>query len=162
MFEFVAKPDRTRLALLFLGSVVFVVLGAVFAGLFGARPTDTPLWVGWASIVFFGPCAVAWGARLFDRRDVLRIGAPGIWSLAHGEVVIPWTEIRAVGVWGHARARMLVLSLEHPERYPATGLARRLAAPNRALTGADTWLSLVGTDRTLDEALGAIDKFRPA
>ncbi len=168
MEEFVAYSSRQRTACLFLGSLAFVALGLWMLGAFGPAPTSArypavlfPV-VGWVSILFFGLAAAVWGRRLFDRKAQLSIGAAGILSAPWSDQTIPWSEIADVTTWDFNGQRTIVLLLRDRTRFPGRGLAAMLADANRGLTGGDLSLSLTGTDRTVEEALFAIDRFRSA
>lgn len=160
MFEFVAKPSPFRLALMALGSLVFVNGGAWMGGWLGADHPQAPAWLPWAAIGFFGLAFVVLVKRMFDKDDMVRIGAGGIWirQVANGQA-IPWSEIAAIGVWEHKRQRFFLLQLHHPERFPAQGLSAMLASANRSMTGADLSFSLTGTDRSFDEAMETLRRY---
>lgn len=160
MFEFVARPAPLRIGLMVLGSLAFVALGAWIAGLFGPDRPDAPAWFGWVAMGFFGLCGAVLIRRLFDREDMVRIGAPGIWirGVANGQA-IPWSAIAAIGIWEHKRQKVFTIKLHDPAHYPAEGLAAMLASANKALTGADLVFSLTGTDRSFDEGCAVIDRY---
>lgn len=156
---FVARPSLWRNALLVLGSLVFVLLGAWIAGLFGPAPNPDKAWSGWLCLVFFGLMGAVGIKRLFDRDDVLRINGEGIWYRLHADVVIPWTEIVEIGVFEYRGQKSIMLSLRDPSRYPASGVAKLLAAANRGVAGGDVAINLTATDRSFAEAAAAIDRF---
>ena len=164
--DFVTYPSRWRIALLVLGSVAFVVLGAWMVGGFGPVPVspryppEEIFAVGWLSVTFFGLCGAMWTRRLFDGREQLRIGPAGVRSASWSDQTIPWSEIVDVTTWSYRRQRAIILHLRNRGRFPGRGLAALLAGANRKLTGGDVAISLTGTSRSFDEALAAITRFR--
>ncbi|MEP3226543.1 MAG: STM3941 family protein [Parasphingorhabdus sp.] len=166
MDDFVANTSRSQTILLSMAAIAFVILGAWMVGAFGAIPGSTrysPVLIyaiGWICIIFFSLCAVAWTKKLFDDSEQLRIGATGIrWKKWSGQL-IPWTEISNVTEWSYQRQRFIILDLRNPDMFPSEGLLAWLAKANQRLTGGDIALSLTGTNRNLDEAMAAIDRFR--
>ena len=163
-----AYSSPWRMALMVFGSVVFVAIGVWMTGLFG-EPPESRRWspglvqsFGWFSIVFFGACAIVGIRRAVDTDVQLRISEQGIYWTPWSEKTIPWYEIRDVRMWEHRRQRMIILCLTHPERYPSMSLLGKFAALNRGLTGGDIAISLTGTDKSFDEALGTVEEFRAA
>ena len=161
-----AYSSPWRMALVVLGSIVFVALGLWMVGLFGEVP-ENRRWsrefvqiFGWISIIFFGLCAIVGTRRALDSDAQLRISASGIYWKPWSEVTIPWHEVREVSGWRYRRQKFILLSLNHPERYPSSSLLGKLAAANRALAGGDISISLVGLDKSFEEAMDAIDEFR--
>lgn len=166
MPEFVALPSRWRIALLLLGAAAFVVVGLWMAGVFGAAPEsrryphEMTVAIGWVCAGFFGLCGAAVTLRLFETRAQVRIGARGIHVARWSDETMPWSEIARVSEWSFRGQRSIILHLRDPKRFPGRGLSARLAAANRVLTGGDIAISLTGTDRSVDEALAAIARFR--
>lgn len=166
MDDFVAYPSRPRIALFTLGSVAFVVAGLWMGGMFGPVPTSSrssPVLVfaaGWLSVVFFGFCGLMWGKRLFDRREQLRIGPDGIRSALWSDQTIPWSEIVDVTTWSYRGQKTIVLHLRDKTRFPGRGMAAMFASANRGLTGGDITISLMGTNRGVEDALSSIARFR--
>lgn len=159
---FEARNSRWRLGLLLLGAIAFVVAGLWMAGLFGAPPDPSLTWIGWASIMFFGFCAVIAARRMFDDAVQVRISGQGIFARSWSDQTIPWSEITDVSVWTYRRQKSIILHLRDPARFPGHGLAGRLQAANRAMTGGDIAISLAGTDGHFDAAVQAIGQFMQA
>jgi hypothetical protein len=166
--ELTAYSSPWRMGLILLGAFVFVVLGFWMVGLFGEVP-ESRRWpagiaqlVGWASIIFFGFCAVVGIPRMFDKDAQLRISPDGILFKPWSKTTIPWQEIHDVSIWQHRRQKAIVLHLGHPEQYPSSSFLGKLAGMNRALTGGDISISLTGLDKSFDEALTTIHGFRNA
>jgi hypothetical protein len=160
MTEFVARPSVAKLILLLLLAVGFVAAGLWMAGLGGVAPKPGKEWVGWLSIIFFGACGVAIFFRLFDRDDQIRISSIGVYSKQWSPQTVPWSEIVNITIWEYKRLKSIILHLRDPSRFPSTTWQGKLAFGNRALTGGDIALNLTGTDRSVDEAMQAIDRFR--
>ena len=164
--DFVAQASRWRLALLFMGCVAFVAIGMWIGGVFGAVPEsrryspEVLFVVGWFSILFFGLCGAIALARLLRGGEQLRIGMEGVRSSVWSDATIPWWEISDVTIWTFKRQNSIILHLRDPALFPGRGLLARLAGANRKLTGGDIAISLTGTDRSFDEALAAIERFR--
>lgn len=159
MRSFVANAAPSRLLLLVVGAAAFVVLGIWIAGIAGAPPEPGREWIGWLSIVFFGLCAALGLRRVFDSSEQVKISRSGVYFKQWSEQTIPWSEIANVTVWEFKGQKSLILHLTHPERYRSTTLLGKMAGANRALTGGDVAISLVGTDRSFADALAAVEYF---
>lgn len=168
MNEFVAHSSRWRLALLFLGSIGFVVLGLMLVGAFG----DTTSFVdeprrrrlspelaavfGWLSIAFFGLCSVIIGKKFLENGAQLIVSSEGITALNWSDKTIPWAQISDITMSSVHGQKFINLHLKNPEEFPGRGLAGKLAAINRKMTGGDVSISLNGTDKSFDGALSSI------
>jgi hypothetical protein len=166
MEDFIAYPSRMRLVLLGLGAAAFVVLGLWMAGIFGPPPdsdrysASTIFALGWICVVFFGLCGGAAIKKLFDAGEQLRIGRSGIRSTPWSDQTIPWSEFTDVTTWSHKQQNMIILHLRDPARFPGRGIGAMLSGANRMLTGGDIWISMTATDRSFEEAMSAIARFR--
>lgn len=166
MDDFVAQASRSQTILLIMGSIALVVIGMWMIGSFGPPPApnryspEIIYGMGWASIIFFACCGVAGIKKLFDASEQLRIGPAGILWNKWSDQIIPWTEISDVTEWNYQRQRFIILDLRNPEKFPNQGVSALLAKANQRLTGGDIALSLTGTNRTFEEAMAAIDRFR--
>ena len=160
MFTFVARPSRVRQALILLVGIGFVLLGAWLAGLITPAYPPGREWIGWASMAFFGPISLLHVRRLFETDDIVRIGPSGIWYRLWSDDTIPWNQITKVGGWQHRHQRSLLLSLVDPDRFPSTTFLGRMASANRALTGGDIPISVLGTDRSFDELMAAVAEYQ--
>lgn len=166
MKEFVAYPSRWRIALLALAAAAFVALGLWMGGAFGSSPVSRrypPIEIfaiGWVSVLFFGLCGAVAMRKLFETSEQLRIGTAGVRSAAWSDQTIPWSEISDVTTWRYNRQKAIILHLRDPARFPRSGLGSRFSGVNRKLTGGDVAISLIGTDRSFNEAMSAIAHFR--
>lgn len=171
MDEFVAYPSRWRIALLTMLSFGFVVLGLGMIGAFGApwvsprRSLVVGMTVGWICITFFGACTFIIARRFFETGPLLRILSEGVWWKRWSDQIIPWSEISDVTIWqskgwlqkGH---KCIILHLRDQAQFPRMRLMGWAGKANRALTGGDIAISLLGTDRSVSEAMAAIDHYR--
>lgn len=164
--DFVAQTSRWRLALLFTGCAAFVGIGMWMGGVFGTAPAsrryspEVVFALGWCCALFFGLCGAIAFVRLLRGGEQLRIGIEGVRSSIWSDATIPWSEISDVTIWTFQRQNAIVLHLRDPARFPGRGVLARLASANRKLTGGDIAISVTGTDRTFEEALAAIERFR--
>ena len=168
MDDFVACTSRRRVALLLLISIVFALLGMWMAGWFGPVPTsrragpEMTLFWGWITIAFSGTCGAVASKMWWDNGEQLRIGKQGIRWLRWCEQTIPWNEITDVTEWQYKGTRSIILHVRDASLFPGKGIVGLAGKANRALTGGDIGISLDGTDRSFDEAMAAISKFRSA
>lgn len=168
MEDFVAYPSPKKITPNLLGCVVLFGLGVWMAGLFGPPPTSSRfsstfiVVIGWFSILAFGFSGLIWSRRLFTKRAHVRIGSNGFFSAQWSDQTIPWPEIEDVTTWTLKGQKDIILHLRDPTRFPGRGLAAISAGANRRLTGGDIAVSLNGTDRTVEEALASIARFRPS
>jgi len=167
MEDFVAKTSRPRMALMVVGSLALAAIGLWMSGLLWAPPVSrraSPEMVesaGWAGMILFGLCVVM-GAKLWlENSEQLRIGQNGIRYSRWSDQVIPWSEIENVSEWRHKGLRSIILHLRQPSLFPGRGVMGIAGRANRALTGGDISISLTGVDRSFNDAMAAIQQFRP-
>lgn len=160
MFPFVARPSTSQNLQLLGAGVALILASAYLAGLLTA---DYPMgreWIGWGGMAIFGLFTGIILVRTFDGQDMLRIGPSGIWYRDWSDDIIPWREITAIGTWQVRGQKVILLSLVDPVRFPSSTLRGKAASMDRALTGGDIAITLMGTDRSFDEAMAAIEKYR--
>lgn len=165
--SFVARRSPGRMALMILGAIAFVVLGAWLVGWFGEPPTSRRFgsqaiyWIGWLTIAFFGLTALLGGKMLLNIRDVLVIDEHGLkwrnWSDDH----IPWNAVARVEERDQMGQTMFCIHLHDPERYPSTTLLGRVSGLNSAIGFAAITITTVGTDRSSDELRAALARYGP-
>jgi len=166
MVTLVAYPSRWRLALGFLGTLGFVVLGLGMVGMFGPpwvsprRSLVLGMAMGWIVVAFFGLCAISIGRMFFETEALLRIDQHGIQWRRWSDDLIPWSEITDVTMWQHKAQKAIVLHLRDPAQFPGRGIMGWAGKANRALTGGDIGISMTGTDRSVSEAMAAIEHYR--
>ncbi|HWY60368.1 MAG TPA: STM3941 family protein [Rhizomicrobium sp.] len=106
---FAARYVSWKLLLLFAGCMVFVALGLWL--IFG--PTLHYL-IGFLCVLLFGAYAIAWFARLFDRRKILVIDTSGLVDRRIVDRAIPWDAIIDIRIWKQYGQRSLIFSLNRP------------------------------------------------
>jgi hypothetical protein len=147
-------------------SLGFVVLGLGLVGAFEApwvsprRSHVVGMTFGWICITFFGACAVVIARTFFDTGPLLRIGSQGVWWKRWSDETVPWSEITDVTIWQHKGQKCLILHLRDPARFPGRGLMGWAGKANRALTGGDIGITLTGTNRSIKDAMAAVEYYR--
>jgi hypothetical protein len=159
---FVARPSRTRIALMIFGSLAFVALGLWIAGFFGPPPRPDRVWAGYAAILFFGLAALIGIRRLFESGDQIVVDGSGICWSQWSDRKIPWSEIREISRKAVKRQQFLCLDLVDATRHPPTSLLGGLAGTSRLLGFGDIAINVSGTDRKFEELVEAVERFRPA
>lgn len=184
MDEFVARTQPLKVVLGMFIALGFVAIGLWMTGILGkpvARPVVSPddltiyplptsssrypdwlvVTVGWACIVLFGGISVIGAIRLTNPADHLRVNRMGLLVPSYTDKTIAWSDIVDITTWSHRGQRSLVIKLRDPSRFERKPWRRALDSLNRGLTGGDIGLSMTGTNRTLKQALEAIETMRP-
>lgn len=182
MNEFVARTQPLKVLLGILIALGFVAIGIWMTGIMDKPVTPPaandlmiyplpqtssryPDWfvkpMGWVSIILFGGFAVIGAVRLTNPADHLRINRMGVVVPSYTERLITWAEISDVTTWSHRGQKSLVIKLIDPARFNRPARKRTLDSLNRGISGGDIGLSMIGTDRSLKQALEAIETFRP-
>ena len=117
--------SKTKMALTFLGSLVFVGLGLWFLinppksnhWLFG-NPTVIFI-VGLASVIFFGLVAVTIFKKYTDKKPGLTINRQGITDNSSGVSagLIPWTDIQEIKITQVMNQKFLMFMVRNPQDY---------------------------------------------
>ena len=108
-----------------------VVLGIAFVrGIFDeTTPHGFSLFIGWASILFFGFCTIVALWRLVTQRGpVVTITPQGIRDIRIVEDFIPWAAIRNISTWEFQRQKAMVLAVDPAveRKLPLTVMARAI------------------------------------
>ena len=169
---FVAHWSPWRIALIDLGAAGFVGLGLMMVGAFGPiHPHRGPPWmfhiIGWASILFFGLCLIVATKRSLAGGSACVIDSRGISEGRISPDPIPWRVISNVRVvtissgWPKPGQRMVGFDIaaDYAQRFGP--VRRRLIAMNRRAFGFSAALSPVGTDRSLDDLVTAVQSWAP-
>ncbi len=118
--------SKRKLALLFLGALVFVAMGFWFVA---APPTldnhfifkypVVIIAVGLVSIVFFGLCACYIFFRLFDTSPGLVINKSGIIDNSSGVAAkdVSWSDVERIDVMEIFGQKFVLLFVQNPELY---------------------------------------------
>ena len=161
---FVARFSKWRA---FLKVVIFLAMMAISlwsAGIFG--PRESVVWAGWIGALFSSLGIIGFGRMLFDDDDQLVVSNQGVRIKRWSAVTIPWNEFSKVGTWSfrsqvwNPGQKMIVFTLAHPDRFPSSTRSGRVAKINLARTGGEILVSMIGTNRSFDEAMVAIERFR--
>jgi hypothetical protein len=146
--------SKTKMMLLFIGSIAFVILGILFS----TEPDSfiSPMFrnreliriAGIASVVFFGLGAPFIFKKLFDKRAGLILDERGITdnSSALSIGVIEWQDIRGVETIQIASTKILMLLTDQPEKYmerASNGFSRKAMKANYKMYGSP--LSITAT-----------------
>ena len=117
--------SKTKLLLVFLGSLAFVAIGLWFViepptNHYNRHYSPTILLiVGYASIIFFGLCALIAMRKLFDNRPGLVIDDLGLSDNSSGvsSGQILWTDILNISVIEIQRQKIIMLQVNNPQDY---------------------------------------------
>lgn len=114
-----------KIGLLFIGAVVFVILGIQFA----LNPAEwlsprskSPEFIrtmGLISVAFFGTCGIFIGRKLFDRKIGLTIDEKGITDNTNTISIglIEWDDITGIDKVEIARTKILIIKTDKPNKY---------------------------------------------
>lgn len=161
-----------KMLLLLLGSLAFVAAGWWMTGATAGtsrQSVGTIHFFGWASIIFFGFCALVAVRQLVTfRGPVVTFSPRGIRDIRVSSDTIPWTAVRSINTWSHKGTRIMVLGL-HPgeeEKLVLSAITRMTRSANKAL-GADG-LSIASTgmkmshDRLMETAIAYATRYADA
>lgn len=166
MEEFVANNSRSKCALLLAFSLAIIFFTCWAFGLLGSEPgfglqhSTFGLVVAWLATLVFGQLALRTSLRWWHDKNYLVIGYQGIRFVGWSDQLIPWSEIEGISEMSFRNYRMIILELRHPQRLKRNGLIGRLGWFDGLIARGRVDISLVGADRTLDDAMVAIQKFR--
>lgn len=123
--EYVVKIplSKTKLVKYFIGSLLFVFAGFLFI----TNPhwfikADDPTiikWIGYASVVFFGACAIFISQKLFDKKPGLIIDEEGITDNSSGVSAgkILWKDVKEISEHEVMGQKFIMLRMKNPEFY---------------------------------------------
>lgn len=150
--------SKKKMILLLAGSLMFVVLGAIFI-LHPPRsfPVDPSVFrvLGAISLLFFGYCAYVIGRKFNQTIPGVIINDKGITDnssgVSAGEVL--WSDISEIGVIQAYNQKFLVIYVHHPEDYIArqTGFSKKAMTMNYRLYGSPVSLSANSLKCSFDE-----------
>jgi hypothetical protein len=152
--DLIYHNSRRRYALLTVGSLVFVVMGAWMIVSTGKWP------MGLLAMAFFGMGAVVGARQFFDTRPRLQLTDAGILDRTLGVGLIPWADITGAYVRSINHENFICLLLRDEQAYLSRlpVLKRRLAAANAALGFTPVSVNLSGVDLDADQLLEYILK----
>jgi len=125
--------SKTKLLMLFLGSVAFVAGGIWFVvappimerSLIFKHPVMVAA-VGWVSIIFFGYCAIIYFCKLFNRTPAFVVNKTGLTVNACGAAIgigtILWSDVTGITVYEdpkecQVRFKWICLIVQNPDHY---------------------------------------------
>ena len=159
--------SKSKITLLLVAALIFVGLGLWFViapprsgNAFWNNQTKVTI-IGYASIIFFGICAVYSIYKLSDNKPGLIIDHLGILDNSSGMPAGPilWSDIEDISVIELYRQKLLMIKVKNPEDYinRQTGLLKRKSMLlNNKLYGAPVSLSANGLKISFDELLHLI------
>ncbi|SFU66735.1 hypothetical protein SAMN05216480_11259 [Pustulibacterium marinum] len=161
--------SKTKLLLLLLGGIGFVVLGTWFT--IHPEQFKTPLFQssevirmsGIASIVFFGVCVVFIFKKLFDKKVGLIMDENGITDHSSGTSVglIEWDDIIGLETVQVASTKIMMLLTNQPEKYIArakNGIAKQAMKANYKMYGSPLSIASNSLQITYDDLEKLITK----
>lgn len=117
--------SKTKIVLMLIGALTFVVIGLWFIiappqieNSYWGNPTKIAI-AGYASIIFFGLCAVILIRKLPDNKPGLIIDDTGLTDNSSGLSAghILWTDIENISVLEVHKQRLLMLEVSNPQDY---------------------------------------------
>jgi hypothetical protein len=116
----------------------------------------------WVAILFFGWVAWMAGRAALDRRPQIVLTPSGFYWRKWSQVEIPWTEIVEIEVKRKSRARYIALTLRDRSRYRADNVFVRFYWINGIRGLGDLAILVGGLNRSTEEILVAMERFRDA
>lgn len=154
------------MALVLFGALCFVALG-VWLAFFPEQFADTrrggfAKYAGWASIIFFGFCALIAVKQLFDSSVQVRVDRSGIYAGKVSAQVIPWADIEAVEMLEMTVAsntqKFVVLRLREGSNIEFTRGHKLSQRANAGFGLSGAFFALNGHVHNPDEIMSAIDR----
>jgi len=119
--------SKNKIILLFLGAIIFVILGVWLAieperfsnSVYRPRSAEFIKIVGMVALVFFGVCSVFIFKKLFDKKYGLIIDKNGITDNSNGTSVglIKWTDIVGIRIEQVYSQKFIIVDVSNPEYY---------------------------------------------
>lgn len=137
--------SKTKILLLLMGSITFVILGLLFiitpetftTTIF--RNSKTIMFAGIAAILFFSMTSMFGIKKLFDQTTGLTIDKKGITDNSNASSVglINWTDIKAIKATQVVSTKFLLIFVNNPEKYleRLSGWKRKLLESNMKTYG---------------------------
>lgn len=156
--------SKTKTTLIFIGALIFVVLGTLF--IVSPDSITSPMFsnpqviriVGIVAVLFFGAAGVYGFRRLFDKTVGLTIDDNGITdnSNASSAGLIEWADITAIKTEQVMSTKFLLIFVSNPDKYleRITGFKQKLMKTNMKMYG--TPLSI--TSNTLKYNFGDLER----
>jgi len=145
--------SKRKLVLMFIGSLIFVAAGFWFIKapetftqtIFKPSPTLITI-IGYASIIFFGTCAVFIFRKLFDTKAGIIIDNEGIHDNSSGLSAgfIPWNDISNISTIEVSRQKLIMIEVSNPDDYinrQTNFIAKKASAINHKMYGSPISIS---------------------
>lgn len=183
MNDFVARTQPFKILLGILICLGFVAIGLWMTGIFNPpSPSPSPstdltiypaqqsssrypewftVMMGWVCVALCGWFALKGAMNMTGANEALRINSGGISVPSFSDRLILWSDIADISVWTHRGQKVLTIRLRDPERYPRSQSQRFYDRLNKSLTGGQIGVSMLNTDRKINEAMEAVERFRP-
>ena len=156
--------SKTKICLLLIGSIVFVIAGILFIitpetfiSFIHPNP-DTIRIAGIASVLFFGAASIYGARKFFDKSIGLTIDDNGINdnTNASSAGLINWSDITEIKTKQVMSTKFLLIFISNPDKYldRASGFKRKLMKGNMKMYG--TPLSI--TSNTLKYSFSDLEK----
>ena len=167
MKEFIAFPRKSRLLSGFILASIYFVLSLWMVGAFGDAPTIKRIpeikvhFFGYVGLIFY-PVAILYIVRsLYRAKFSLWISPIGIISSDWSDKLIPWSNIEDIGERNTSGVKMITICLKDSRSIINNPFYIMLSSFYRKFYGFDISFNLLHTDRLHEEALEAINFFRP-
>lgn len=133
--------SKSKITILLTGSIIFVIIGVLFIlhpdrflTIF-LKNKEIIRITGFASVGFFGLCAIFYIVKLFDNNPGLIIDKNGILDNSSGisSGLITWQDIQDINVLEIARQKIILIVVSNPEDYIArqkSGFKRKILRLN--------------------------------
>lgn len=161
--------SKTKLTKLFIGAVAFVAAGFLFT----LKPllftkSDDPyvvVWIGYATIIFFGLCAVYLGMKLFDKKPGLILDEEGITDNSGGAASrqkILWRDVKEISIQQVMSEKFIMLKMKNPDFYyknEKNPIKKRMMELNYRLYGTPVSISANGLKIGVEELYEKIQAY---
>ena len=169
-FRFEAHVSKQRMGVIVLLALGFAVAGLWFVSaaeelsgsirfVFFRDPFVLRVF-GWVAMLFGIACAIIAFRQLFRTGPVLEIAKSGVRWRRWSDTVIPWSAITDASSKSMSGQRFLCLTFARPADHPGRSTARLMAGMNKNMGFGHVAVSTNGTDRTHDELMLAVSRFR--
>jgi hypothetical protein len=162
--RFIVRSSPWKLFKLFASAAVFVLMGITFVthpGAFDVARSGFVTFIGWVSIAFFGLGMSVFTIQLIQRKPEFIIDRSGFTYPKWSNDVVAWRDIADVSVTGISGTKFVTLQFVDPDRLQIGGVKSMMTDLNRQLTGGELNIPLSSADKSLDEVMAAVDRFRP-
>ncbi len=159
--------SKKKIILMFVGALAFVAIGLWFvispptiSNSYWGNPTKMAI-VGYASILFFGPCAFALIKKLPDNKPGLIIDQIGFTDNSSGVSAgqVLWSDIENLSVLEVHGQKIIMLQVTNPQEYidkQTSGLKRKMMQLNYKMYGTPLSITSNGLKISFDELLSTL------